>query len=77
MKTPNAYDVYRLHVRTLSVAERRRLLALVAEDLAGGSSGDGKKHSIMELRGLGAELWAGVDPDKYVESLRSEWDAEG
>lgn len=27
------------------------------------------KHSIMELEGLGKEIWAGVDPKKYRDEL--------
>jgi plasmid stability protein len=30
--------------------------------------------SILELRGLGKELWKGVDPAKYVDEERSSWD---
>jgi AbrB family looped-hinge helix DNA binding protein len=26
------------------------------------------------LRGLGSELWQGVDPVEYVRQLRQEWD---
>lgn len=26
------------------------------------------------LRGLGKEIWAGVDPVEYVRQLRDEWD---
>lgn len=26
------------------------------------------------LRGLGSEIWAGVDPVEYVRQLRDEWD---
>lgn len=28
---------------------------------------------ILALRGLGKEIWKGVDPDKYVEELREGW----
>jgi hypothetical protein len=28
----------------------------------------------MELHGLGAEIWQGIDAQEYVEQLRSEWD---
>jgi len=28
---------------------------------------------ILELRGRGAELWAGEDADAYVDRLRSDW----
>jgi plasmid stability protein len=31
-------------------------------------------HSILELKGLGKELWAGVDPAKYVADERDAWD---
>lgn len=26
------------------------------------------------LRGLGREIWAGIDPVEYVRELRDEWD---
>ena len=35
---------------------------------------DSKKRSILELRGLGKEIWQDVDAQKYVDSLRKEWD---
>ena len=28
---------------------------------------------ILQMRGLGKEIWAGTDPDEYVRSLRSNW----
>ena len=33
-------------------------------------------HSIMELQGLGKEIWEGVDVDKYIEEERNSWDRE-
>ena len=33
-----------------------------------------KKRSILELRGLGREIWQGVDAQTYVDRLREEWD---
>ncbi len=33
-----------------------------------------KTHSILELAGLGAEVWKGIDAQEYVNQLRSEWD---
>lgn len=30
--------------------------------------------SIMDLQGLGKELWSGVDPATYVEAERRSWD---
>lgn len=33
-----------------------------------------KKHSVKELRGLGKELWRGIDVEKYIEEERNSWD---
>ena len=33
-----------------------------------------KKHSIMELKGLGKEIWEGVDVEKYIDEERNSWD---
>jgi hypothetical protein len=35
---------------------------------------DLKTLSIVELRGLGKELWAGVDPVEYIRAERDSWD---
>jgi len=32
------------------------------------------KRSIRELHGLGAEIWHGVNRQRYVDELRNEWD---
>lgn len=32
------------------------------------------KDSILELRGLGKEIWKGVDPDEYIRELREGWE---
>ena len=35
---------------------------------------DRPKHSIMELEGLGKEIWEGIDVEKYIEEERNSWD---
>jgi plasmid stability protein len=30
--------------------------------------------SIMELQGLGKEIWKDIDPDEYVKKERESWD---
>lgn len=37
-------------------------------------SGRTPPHPIMELRGLGKEHWAGVNPAEYVGRERRTWD---
>ncbi len=32
------------------------------------------QNSILELRGLGKEIWEGLDPDEYVRKLREGWE---
>ncbi len=31
------------------------------------------KHSIKEFRGLGKELWQGIDVEKYIEEEHNSW----
>lgn len=76
MSAIKASDVYYDHVRSLPVDERLKLIALIARDLEieHGECKEEPRHSIMELRGLGKDLWGGVDAQEYVNRLRSEWD---
>jgi plasmid stability protein len=34
----------------------------------------GESRSILELRGLGKELWDGIDASQHVEGERKAWD---
>jgi hypothetical protein len=34
----------------------------------------GPRHSITELKGLGKEVWEGIDPVEYVRKERDSWD---
>lgn len=34
-----------------------------------------KRYSIMELEGLGAEIWQGIDAQEYVNQERAAWDS--
>jgi hypothetical protein len=69
-------EVYEQHVRPLSVDEQLELLALVARELTVQSKLPSRaaERDIMELRGLGKEIWQGVDAQEYVNRLRDEWD---
>ncbi|MCE2433129.1 MAG: hypothetical protein J4F29_09445 [Candidatus Latescibacteria bacterium] len=67
-------EVYKKYVKPLPTAERLRLLEMTVHDLALTAPQDTKERSILELRELGKEIWKGVDPQKYVDGLREEWD---
>ena len=32
-----------------------------------------KKHSILELKGLGKDLWSDIDAQEYVDKERDTW----
>jgi hypothetical protein len=32
------------------------------------------RHSLLELRGMGKELWRSIDVDQYIEQERNSWD---
>ena len=32
------------------------------------------KHDVMELEGLGKEVWQGIDVEKYIEEERNSWE---
>ena len=58
-------------IRTLSREEKQ---ALVQQVMAEIDAPEEKTHSILELRGLGKEIWQGIDAQEYVNKLRDEWD---
>jgi hypothetical protein len=76
MSTAEVEEIYRRHIKSLSRAERLRLLAIVAQDLATEPAQplEGQQRSLLELEGLGAEIWQSVDGQAYIDELRKEWD---
>jgi hypothetical protein len=56
----------------------RRARSLLARDRLSTSitspAGD-HEHSLLELAGLGADVWGGGDPVSCVRALRDEWPA--
>ncbi len=79
MATPGAKEIYRRYVSSLPASERLRLLAMLAQGLASEATersdvDEQPRRNIMELRGLGKEIWDGIDAQKYVDQLRDEWE---
>jgi hypothetical protein len=52
-----------------------RSLAQQVIHLLEGSAGRPTLHSILELRGLGKELWKDIDPVEHVRAERDSWDS--
>ncbi len=66
------YDSILQKVECLSQAEQLRLISQLAERLSA-QTPSGAPASILELQGLGKDLWRGVDAQTYVDHERSSW----
>jgi hypothetical protein len=60
-------------VEKLSPEEKLQLIEHVARDLQRKSQPP-PHLSWKDARGLGKEIWEGVDVDHYIDELRNEWD---
>ena len=72
MEALSAKEVYEQHVRRLPLEERKRLAEMITRAMEGPAPQ--AERSLLELEGLGAELWEGTDAQEYVNELRKEWD---
>jgi hypothetical protein len=60
--------------RELSYEERKELIKRLIDLPPESSPVIKKKRNILELAGLGAEIWEGIDPQEYIDELRNDWD---
>ena len=65
-----SYDELLEQLLQLDPAEQDRLLAAVAQH-RDEPRVRRKRHSIFELRGLGKEIWQGIDAQEYVRRERA------
>lgn len=61
--------------RELSLVDQARLVEALSK-LVRARIQAWPKHSIMELEGMGKELWRGIDVEKYIEEERNSWERE-
>lgn len=71
--TVREYNDVLVRVSTLSQREKVDLLVELARQVRDNSRTH-TKRSIMELEGLGKEIWANVDAQEYVDQERDAWD---
>jgi len=76
MATASVDDLYDLEIRGLPLPDRLRLAQRILGDVATDATAKeaGPPRSLLDLEGLGAELWGSVDAQEYVNRLREEWD---
>ncbi len=69
-------ELYKRHIEPLLRAEQLRLLARLTRDLAkeDHAADAAGAHSLLELEGLGAEIWQEDDAQAYVHALRDAWE---
>jgi len=72
-KTSISYNDYVKGIEFLNVEEQLTLLQIISAGLKK-SIGKRRKSSIMELEGLGADLWKDIDAQWYVQQERRSWD---
>ena len=53
--------------------EQLRLVEIISGSLKRSLGKKRVAHSIMELEGLGLEIWKGIDAQEYVRKERESW----
>ena len=53
----------------LSPEDREKLVRALRQQ-----SESGRDHRITEMRGLGKDLWRGIDAQAYINSERDSWE---
>lgn len=67
----SAYENAKKSVEALAPADQLRLVAELVSQLSG--SLDREPRSLLELEGLGQEIWRSVDVEEYLRRERSSW----
>ena len=68
-------QLYEQQIKYLSYAEQLQLVARITQELAELPVPiERPQYSLLELEGVGAELWQGINAQEYVNELRREWD---
>ena len=71
---PNIDQLYEQQIKPLPLAARLRLLARITDDLVDVEAEDEQPLDLLELEGVGAEIWQGIDPKAYIDAERDSWD---
>jgi len=67
------FDDYVRGIGHLKPDEQLSLIEIISSRLKKTLKRRKTKHTIMELEGLGAHLWKGVDAQQYVSKERKSW----
>ena len=73
-KPPLTYNDCVKGIMYLRPEEQLSLMKIISAELNRSFGKRVAKHSILELEGLGAEIWKGIDAQEYVRKERESWD---
>jgi len=75
MSTASVQRIYG-ELLSLGIAERFEVVRLTMDSLQRevADAPPVRKRSLLELRGLGKEIWEGIDPVEYVKQERDSWE---
>lgn len=68
-----SYDDYVKGIPNLNPEEQLSLVEIISAGLKRILKRKGPRHSIMELEGLGVDIWKGIDAREYVQKERESW----
>jgi hypothetical protein len=68
------FEDYVKGIKGLRPDEQLNLIEILSARLKTNLKRKKVKHSVMELEGLGAHIWKGVDAQQYVSKERKSWD---
>jgi hypothetical protein len=73
---PALEELYERSIKPLSPRDQLRLVQLIVRELVKvvPPPEAEQKLDLLELEGVGAEIWEGIDAQEYVNELRREWD---
>jgi len=73
-KVSLTYADYVRGIQRLRPEEQLSLVEIISVKLKKTLGRKKAKHSVMELEGLGADVWKGIDAQHYVSEERESWD---
>lgn len=68
------FEDYVKGIERLRPDEQLNLIEIISARLKTNLRRKKVRHSVMELDGLGAQIWKGVDAQQYVNKERKSWD---
>jgi len=69
-----SFEDYVKGIERLRPDEQLNLIEIISARLKTNLRRKRVKHSVMELEGLGAHIWKGIDAQRYVDKERKSWD---